>query len=342
MRNTIIGNALSQAGAGSRIKGVVPIGRMASGAAIAIPYVALKGARDGPCLWINGQVHGVEINGIIAALDLVRELDPHSISGNIVVTGTANPLAFDARRKTAPQDEIDLDQTFPGHPEGFIAERMADALFREVRPVASTLINMHTNSPAFEGRPYSVYKHHSDGGITERVLLKLMAPFRPAVSCLMSIEPGRGELPGNIAGALDYRLLGLGIPAFMIELGGGSRAEAQYIKQGIAGMRGVAQQMGLLEASGDDHELPKVLRKVTRRAHLRFNEGGLFRACRHAGDEVKAGEQIGEVMNLHGEIVERMILSYDVVIIAIRSEPVVHTGDRFIFVAQAWQDVSLS
>lgn len=339
MNGTVVAGALQSAPHGSRVSGYIHVGRMASGAQIAIPFVALKGKKDGPCLWINGQVHGVEINGMIAALDLIRELEPNALSGSIVVTGTGNPLAFDSRRKTAPQDENDLDQAFPGRPQGFIAERLADALFREVRTCASVLINMHTNSPAFEGRPYSVYKQHPSGGVRESVLLRLMAPFHPAVSCLMSIEPGRGELLGNIPGALDYQLLALGIPAFMIELGGGSRAEAHYIRQGIAGMKGVAAQMGIIESANGDAG-PETLRKVTRRAHLLFNEGGLFRAYRAPGDEVKAGELLGEVMNLHGEIVERMTLPYDAIIIAIRSEPVVHTGDRFIFIAQEWLDVS--
>ena len=102
-----IRSALDAAAPASRIKGDLVVGTMASGASIAIPYVAVKGARPGPCLWVNGQVHGVEINGILAALDFVNGLDPQAMTGTVIVTGTANPLAFDARRKAAPQDDND-------------------------------------------------------------------------------------------------------------------------------------------------------------------------------------------------------------------------------------------
>src|SRR5687767_4227381 len=95
----VVSEALSAAARGMRIEGSIPIGSMASGASLAIPYVAMRGAQPGKTLWINGHVHGNEINGIVAALDFVNGLDPAAMSGNVVVSSTANPLAFDARRK---------------------------------------------------------------------------------------------------------------------------------------------------------------------------------------------------------------------------------------------------
>jgi predicted deacylase len=333
---TSIKKTLQNAAPASRIKGRIPVGTTASGAEISIPYVALKGAEEGPCLWINGQVHGVEINGIFSALDFINEVAPAALRGSIVVTATANPLAFDSHRKTAPQDENDLDQTFPGRPGGFITERMAGALYPHVLECASAVINMHTNAPSFEGKPYGVYKQHPNGKVPERLLLDYIGGFRPSVTCLMSVLPGRGELLGNIDGALDYQLLAAGIPAFMIELGGGSRAEPHYIKQGLDGMRGVAQQMKMIPGTTP---APERQRKVTRRGHVTFNHGGLFRAFKQPGDLVKAGDLLGVVMDMHGEIVEKMSLPYDAIVIAIRRDPVVHTGERFVFVGQEWTDV---
>ncbi len=332
--------ALQAAAPGSRIKGTLLVGTMASGAEIAIRYTAVRGRRDGPCLWVNGQVHGVELNGVVAALDFLNGLDPEQLAGSVVVTATANPLALDARRKAAPQDDNDLDQTFPGRPGGFIAERLAAALFAEVRGCADVLINMHTNAPTFDAKPYGVYKRHPGDLVAERVLQGYLAEFHPSVCCLMSTEPGRGELLGNIPGALDYQLLALGIPAFMIELGEGSRAQADHIAQGVAGMRGVARQLGML-ADAPATPAPPRIRKVTRRGHVTIDQGGLFRSSRNPGDLVRAGESLGEVMDLHGEVVQRVALPHDVIVICIRRDPVVHTGDRFVYVAHEWQEVDL-
>ena len=98
---------------------------MASGAAIAIPWVALVGARPGKCLWINGQVHGNEVTGIVAALRFAGRLDPASLSGTVVVTSTGNPLGLDGRLHNVPQDNNNLDQSYPGRAGGFTAERLA-------------------------------------------------------------------------------------------------------------------------------------------------------------------------------------------------------------------------
>lgn len=331
------GQTLESLQAGARANGRIAVGTLASGAEIAIPYVAVKGAADGPCLWINGQVHGNEINGVLAALDFANRLDAWKLRGALVVTATANPLALDARRKSAPQDDQDLDQAYPGREAGFITDRLAHALFSAARATANALVNMHTMSHAFESKPYGVYKLHPKAQVKEAELLRLIAPFRPSVVCRMSVAPGKGELPGNIAGALDYQLLEAGIPAFMIELGGGSRAEAHYIAQGAEGFRGLAQRLGMLEGRPD---APEKLRRVTRRAHVVFAHGGLFRASKAPGELVRAGEPMGEVTDLWGRVVETMTLPYDLVVIGMRRDPVVHSGDRFAFVGQEWDEVA--
>ena len=329
--------ALDDMSSASRAKGKISVGTLASGVEIAIPYVVLKGAKPGPCLWINGQVHGNEINGIFAALDFFNELDSAKLSGSLVVTATANPLALDARQKFAPVDELDLDQSYPGRPDGFTTEQLAHALFTEVKAAANAVVNMHTMSPPFEAKVYAVYKVHPNGRVKENDLLRLIAPFKPSVACRMSVEPGKGELPGNIAGALDYQMAALGIPAFMIELGAGGRATPEDIRQGVEGFRGVARELKMIEGNNGAQKV----RRVTSRGHVTFKHGGLFRASRKTGETVKAGEVVGELMNVWGEVVDRVSLPNDIVIIGIRRDPVVHSGDRLGFVAYAWEDMTV-
>ena len=321
----------------SRAKGKIPVGTLASGTEIGIPYVVLKGAKPGPCLWINGQVHGNEINGIFAALDFLNELDPSGLSGSVVVTATANPLALDARRKFAPQDDQDLDQSYPGRADGFTTELLAHALFAEAKAVANTVINMHTMSPPFEAKVYAVYKVHPNGLVKENDLLRLIAPFQPSVACRMSVEPGKGELPGNIAGGLDYQMDAIGVPAFMIELGAGGRATPGDIQQGVAGFRGVARELKMIAGKNETSQL----RRVTKRGHVTFKNGGLFRASREPGETVKAGEVLGELMTVWGDVADRVSLPSDAIVIGIRRDPVVHSGDRLGFFAYAWDDVTV-
>lgn len=331
----LIGEWLAAGGA-ARTSGELRVGSMASGAPVTLPWVGVRGAKPGPVLWLHGQVHGDEINGIVAALRFVRGLDPQAMAGHVIVTPTGNPQAMDARRKRNPFDELDLDQSYPGNAQGLITERVAHALMQEVRGVATVLINLHTMNPLFDAPPYTVYKHHPDSGISEEQLLAAMACFHPRLACRQDVG-GKGELPGNIAGALDYQCLAAGTLAFMLELGSGSRLQPANVALAEAGFAMLARQMGIL-GEHTAGERARQLRTVSRRGWITANEGGLFVPRCQAGDRVAEGESIGALLGLDGSLTPVPPFAREGVLIGLRSDPVVHTGERLAFVAWEWAD----
>jgi len=320
----------------------LPVGTMSSGMAIAIPVTVIKGAAPGPCLWVNGQVHGNELNGVIAAVELGRRVDPAALSGSLVITPTANPLGLDNRTKTAPQDLQDLDQTFPGNPQGMVTNHMAHALFQEVRAVASCLVNMHTMGSIHDSKPYCVYKVFPGSAVTEAQLLRMTSFFEPSVSCRMDVG-GAGELPGNIAGGLDYQCLAIDVPAFMVELGQGSWYTPENVEQALTGLLRLASHLGLIDESGVSAgaPAPASVRRVTRRRWVMARHGGLFLAAGRAGQIVPAGAPLGRIVDLHGAEVEAVSLDTDCIVIGMRRDPVVHTGDRVAFVATQWDQADI-
>ena len=335
----VIGQWLDLPEGAARRSGQLRVGSMASGAAVSLPFVALRGARPGRTLWLHGQVHGDEINGMVAALRFANSLNPVEMSGNLVVTPTGNPQALDARRKRNPYDELDLDQSYPGSANGLITERVAHALFEEVRGVADVLINLHTMNPLFDAQPYGVYKVHPDSKVSESAVLAAMAPFFPTLACRQDVG-GKGELPGNIAGALDYQCLAAGICAFMLELGGGSRLQPDNVALAERGFHTLAQQMGILGGTGGP--CADSLRCVSRRGWITAAEGGLFIPAFSAGDLVRKNQSIGDLMGLDGSVTPVPPFAHDGILIGLRSDPVVHTGERLAFVAWQWADTPLS
>ena len=327
---------------GAKASGCLRAGTMASGQPIALPYMIARGLEDGQCLWLNGAVHGDEINGSLAAIDFFSEIDPQRLRGSVVVTPVSNPLGFDARRKRVPQDEQDLDQTFPGRPDGLTSEIVAHLLFKEIDALADTVVNFHTMMPYFASRPYAVYKNVGGEEQSEEALLRAMALFGPVAACRMNVTPTGNELPGNIAGALDYQCLKRGKLAFMIELGIGSRQEPAYIRQGVEGLRRLVAHMGLSPSNRDAEAAPGGVRRVTRRTHVLCREGGLFRQGAQPGDKLPAGELLGRIHSACGDTVEEIRFNQDVIVIGVRNDPVVHTGDRVGFVALEWDDVTFS
>lgn len=319
--------------------GHIEVGSMASGMPVQLPYIAIRGKNPGKTLWLHGQVHGDEINGIVAALNFIERLDPDTMQGNVVFTPTGNPHALDLRKKRNPYDDLDLDQCYPGNQNGLISERMAHNLFQEIKGTADFLINLHTMNPLFDSKAYAVYKKHPESAVQEHDLLKAISFFQPNVACRMPIG-GKGELPGNIAGALDYQCLAHDIPAFMLELGGGSRYEPVNVQLAERGFTGLAVHLNILRADLAQ-EPAKTVRRVTKRGWVTFTRGGIFVPEATAGDTLKANDVLGKTRNLLGEQEEVFAVDHAGIIIGLRRDPVAHTGDRVAFMAWEWDDYSL-
>lgn len=321
-------------------RGYLSAGNTASGRDIAVPYMIKRGAAPGPCLWVNAAVHGDEINGVFAAVRFIEALVPAEMRGSVVVTPVANVLALDERRKTSAIDAIDMDQSFPGRASGFPTERMAAALFRRFGAEADVVVNLHTLGTPFDASPYAVYKLHPNGAVDEQAILDHVACFAPTIACRMPTVDAAGELPGNITGGLDYQSLARGAIAFMIELGGGGRLEQDAIAHGADGLRRLATRMSVV--AGGEEGRPASLRRVTSRAHRLVETGGLFEAVAAPGRSVGAGTLIGRVRNIFGDVVEEVSAERETWVIAVRRDPVVHSGDRVAFLGLDWGEVDVS
>ena len=126
----------------------------------------------------------------------------------------------------------------------------------------------------------------------------------------------------------------------MLELGGGSRLEADNVALAENGFRALAQQMGILE--GPIGQIAPTLRLVSRRTWITADEGGLFLPRFRAGDLVREGHSIGDLMTMDGAVTPVTSFARDGILIGLRSDPVVHTGERLAFVAWDWADMTSS
>jgi predicted deacylase len=78
---------------------------------------------------------------------------------------------------------------------------------------------------------------------------------------------------------------------------------------------------------------------VTRRGWITADEGGLFVPAARAGDWVAEGASIGDTLKLDASLTPVKPFARDGVLIGLRSDPVVHTGERLAFVAWEWDTV---
>lgn len=313
----------------------VPVGELAHKAVIQLPVIALAGEKEGPTLWINGTVHGDELNGSYAAWELSRELDLSQLAGNLVVTPICNPMAFECRNKISAIDSMDMDTAFPGDDSGMLTQRVAAIIYREIKGTANALISFHTMATPYKAEPYSVRKlvPGVDAQVNQTAE-KMQRAFGVVTNCLVDLCGATNELPGVTSGALDITCLKDGIPAFMGEMGQGGKVERRYIDVAKTGIRNVMITLGMAEGAVQKPER-QVL--ITKRRFLRSNEGGFMTMNVASGDQVKAGESLLDI-HYYGDKIGGYPAPSDCYIIGIRENPVVSTGDRIAFVGTEWKD----
>ena len=318
-------------------RGGIHVGELAMGSSLDIPVLVIRGAKEGPVFWINGAVHGDEINGFMAVRTLAADLNPAELAGTVVATPLSNPLAVQWRNKVNPYDFLDMDQQFPGNAAGQYSQRAAHALFSEVRDKADYLVNFHTGATPFAARPYTVYKaSNAMKPEVARDVEMLALAFGARANCRVDLATATGEIPGGVSGALDIQCALAGIPAFMAEIGSGGVFQADNIAFAAAGLKNIMRRLGMIagEVTPGKGQV-----KITKRAFLYGNLGGFLTMEAAPGDILSKGQVIARTVDLFEER-ERIAVDRDSYVLMARANPVVHTGDRVAFLGLEWKQIN--
>ncbi|HEY7908787.1 MAG TPA: succinylglutamate desuccinylase/aspartoacylase family protein [Thermomicrobiales bacterium] len=287
-------------------------------------YVA-TGSADGPVLTVLGAVHGDEYEGPVAIAELLAMLAASAISGTLIAVPVVNAPAYEAGRRTSPQDDKDLARCFPGDPNGTPSEQLAHLIATECIAPADALIDLHSGGVALDGALLIGYAAMDDdaGARSRELAYAFGAPViweHPP-----PMPPGR---TGSFA-------LERGIPFVYTEATGGGQADRATVACFIDGVQRVMVAMGMLPG---DPPAPR---------HKEFWRGGgntdtmvaagvdgLFRAFVDAGQVVSRGTLVGEIVDFQGRVRERLFAPSDGVLPFIRRIPRVRVGDGLFMLTQ--------
>lgn len=109
------------------------------------PYVTLvAGTEPGPVVSVVAGIHGAEASSIEAARRLSIRLDGRLQRGTVMIMAVANLASFFARSLYVnPLDQMNLNRTFPGRPDGTATERLAHALVQGLVAPADVVFDLH-------------------------------------------------------------------------------------------------------------------------------------------------------------------------------------------------------
>ena len=278
-----------------------------SGTDVTIPLRMIRGAAPGPALLLTAAVHGDELNGI----GIIRELltDPSLVldAGTLVLVPVINILGYERQTRYLP-DRRDLNRSFPGDPDGSLASRIADTIFRELVLRCDALIDFHTAAVHRTNFPnVRADLEHPDA---RRIARAFGCPL------VFSHKGAKGTMRRAAGQA--------GRPAMILEAGEVWKVEPGAVEVGVRGVRNVLIDLGMIRG---EPQRPAYQARVDRSLWLRAEVGGLLRFHVGPGDVVEKDQPVVTCSNLLG--VDRAVLHApeDGVIMGLTTLPSVKPGD---------------
>ncbi len=314
---------------GQAVRGSLKVGEASDGSAIALPIAIVTGQKPGPVVWVQAAAHGDEYGGPRALQDVVKGLDPSQMSGTLVAVMVANVPALQGLQRVNPNldDLADFGSVFPGH-ERFATERIAAALSAEIRRVAQHFIDMHTGGDRFRQLPFVFYT------VTGNV-----PPERyDALARGFGIPTLWRDADRVFADDATTAFSDAGIPAFLLEVGGGQPLDPADIRMHADAVRSYLRAAGVLPGGPP----PDATRAIFTGYRIVTNaRGGFFEAAVRPGDRVRAGSPLGRVIDVWGDVVETLTAPAGAdIVVGVSTYPAAATGGWLIELGSGLKEVS--
>ncbi len=281
------------------------------GRPIRVPVLVAKGKRPGLTVGLTAALHGNELNGIPVLHRLFEELNPSRLKGAVVGVLVVNVPGFLAHERTF-FDGRDLNHLMPGNPDGNTSSLFAHRVLDRIISHFDYLVDLHTAS---FGRVNSLYVR---ADLDHPVAADIARRLRPQI--LLHNPASDRTLRGT---AMER-----GIPAVTLEIGNPHRFNARYIKQSVAGLRGVLGALGLTAQRRLAPGLAPVV--CTRSQWMYTQRGGLLEVYPGVTDRVLKGQVVARLTNIYGELVDEYRAPEDGVVIGHSVQPVGQSGARIL------------
>lgn len=271
-----------------------------------IPVTVMRGASDGPTVFITSAIHGDEVNGVAIVRRLLDTLDGKLAAGTLIAVPVGNRFGFYNGERYLP-DRRDLNRHFPGDAKGHMADRIAHHLFEHVVRPSDAGIDLHT---AAEG--------HSNlcqirGDSSRKPVKAIMKAFGAPV--LVDGEGPRGSLRRAATEA--------GVPTVLFEAGEPGRFERHVVEFGHSGLMRLLAHFGLVAGRLEPAPFQTLVKKAD---WVRSDHGGILELFVEPGDLVEKGQALGTIFDPYGRQVDTVQADAQGIVLGVCTTPLVHPG----------------
>lgn len=283
---------------------------------LTMPVHVIRGAKEGPKLFISAAIHGDEINGT----EIIRRLLNHPalkrLRGILVMVPIVNIYGIIHQSRYLP-DRRDLNRSFPGSPKGSLAARLAHLFMQEIVNPCTHGIDLHTGAVHRSNLP------QIRANLDDPETAELAQSF--GVPVLLNANIRDGSLRESAADQ--------GMPMLLYEAGEALRFDEVSIRAGVKGIINVMRSLEMLPASRSKRKKPFEPYIARSSSWIRAPESGLFRKVSAMGSRVKRGEVLGLINDPFGRENIEVISTVSGIIIGCSEIPLVHEGEALFHIA---------
>ncbi|MDF1816058.1 MAG: succinylglutamate desuccinylase/aspartoacylase family protein, partial [Verrucomicrobiales bacterium] len=201
----------------------------------------------GPGVWLTACAHGDEVGSIVAVHDLFLRLEKSGLKkGSVRGYPLMNPIGFDVCSRHITISEEDLNRSFPGRPDGSLAERIAHTIFQSILATKPDLV-LDLHNDWTRTIPYIVLDANSRDlnpsypGLRRKLIKLAAATHFPLV-----------EEPDPLRKTLSHTLIQHGIPALTIELGESRVVNEENVAKGVSAIWNMLSEMEMVEPADQE------------------------------------------------------------------------------------------
>jgi predicted deacylase len=268
-------------------------GEWSDGTPMTVPAVVVRGVADGPTLWVNGALHGDEIDGTVALWNVIGALDPSRMRGTLVAVLVLNVSAFAAMRRTSPIDDLDFNRIWPGDPRRSYSHQRTAAYAELVAAHATHYMDLHGGGNTHDVVHYLIYRD----GLGEA----------SAASRAMALACGSPIVWRSTDRWLDNGLFtyltARRIPSVIVECGGEGKIRPAQVAAHETSVLNVMRHLRMIEGDAP----PVDVTVSVREADFFFStRGGMWLSDRVVGEVLQEGDLVGVVRDRYGDVQEEV------------------------------------
>jgi N-alpha-acetyl-L-2,4-diaminobutyrate deacetylase len=250
--------------------------------------VAVIAHGTGPTAIVSGGNHGDEYEGPIVIAEMIRGLDPETVSGRLILMPSLNAPAAMAGLRTSPVDGLNFNRTFPGDPHGTITQQISAYLTDTIFPIADAFIDLHSGGSSLSIIPSAIIEPTEDAELHRRNVAAALAFGAPKTVVIGNL----GDPRTSTAAACRA-----GLVTVATEMGGGGTVSPEALLICRQGVRNVLAHLGILpgEMAAPPRGKAEVLELPGPKAYVFASTDGIFEPFHDKGRAVLAGEPAGRI-----------------------------------------------